>query len=72
MEVDRRIGLAIENAVAASRWRVMARFEDRTTAARFMRLADIRSGAATLLLAEIRGPTGRESRRPNAQQGQGG
>lgn len=50
MEVDERIGLAIENAVAASRWRVAARFEARETAAQFMRMADGRSSAATLLL----------------------
>jgi hypothetical protein len=52
MEADTRIGLAIEHAVAASRWRYAARCEGRTVAERFMRLARHRSAAATALVRE--------------------
>lgn len=51
--IDPRIGLAIENALAASRWRIAARFEGPSTARRYKRLADTRSAAATALLREV-------------------
>lgn len=53
MEVSEKVGLAIDNAIAASRWRIAARFEGRETAARFRRLADSRSAAATAQLEEF-------------------
>lgn len=53
MEVDPRILLVIENSVAASRWRLAARFEGPLTARQFRRLADERSAAATALADEV-------------------
>lgn len=47
---DPKILKAIENAVAASRWRTAARFEGRETAARFRCQADARHAAATACL----------------------
>lgn len=59
MEVDQSVRLSIENAVAASRWRIAARFEGPETARRYRRLADKRSAAATDLLNElVRGGAG--------------
>lgn len=62
MEVDERVTTAIDNAVAASRWRIMARFEQGETARRYRRLGDIRSAAATGLLDEMAREAGREAR----------
>jgi hypothetical protein len=53
MEVDARVRLVIENAVAASRWRIAARFEGPETARRYRRLADLRSRTAMQLLNKI-------------------
>lgn len=53
MEVRDEIGLAIEHSIAASRWRIAARFEGPETAAQFRRLADSRSEAATSYLEEF-------------------
>ena len=64
MEVDGRIGLAIDNAVAASRWRIAARFEGRETAARFRRQAEHRSAAATAILNEVTRTVGVQSDSP--------
>ncbi len=67
MEVlDPRIALVIENSVAASRWRIAARFEGPTRRVQFLRLAESRSAAATVILNEIEAAgsgenTGRQS-----------
>lgn len=61
MEADTRIGLAIEHAIAASRWRYAARCEGRTVAERFMRMAKHRSAAATALVRDF-AETGAASR----------
>ena len=53
MEVDPKILPAIENAIAASRWRIAARFEGQQTAKRYRALAEERSRAATRLCSEI-------------------
>jgi len=53
MEVSGKIGLAIDNAVAASRWRIAARFEGRETATLYRAHAESRSAAATALLEEF-------------------
>lgn len=50
---DPKILTAIENSVAASRWRTAARFEGRETAAHYRRQSDIRSAAATVHLNEV-------------------
>lgn len=52
-KADPRILLALENALAASRWRIAARYERADTARRYERLADLRSAAATELLNEL-------------------
>lgn len=57
MEVDRNVLLVIENSVAASRWRIAARFEGRETARRYRALADERSRAATRLCNEVAAAT---------------
>ena len=73
MEVDDRVRLAIENAVAASRWRIAARFEGPENRARYMRHAMQRGSAATALLNEIARTTEGEPRRPRlARSGPGG
>lgn len=64
-----KIGLAIENAVAASRWRVLARSETEQTKAKFERLADIRSRAATRILSEMVGGAGHEAAHPPVAKG---
>lgn len=51
--IDPRIGLAIENAIAASRWRIAARFEARPQAERYKAHSRQRSAAATALLHEV-------------------
>lgn len=56
-EVDPRILQVIENSVAASRWRIAARFEGRETARQYRRLADERSRAATRLCSEVAAAT---------------
>lgn len=63
---DLRILTAIENAIAASRWRIAARFEGPETAAQFRRNAEARSGAATLALASFAGTVGLEPDRPHS------
>lgn len=50
---DPRILAALENAVAASRWRVAARFEGAETAAQFRRQGEIRRSAATDCLNDV-------------------
>lgn len=76
MEEDGRIVLAIENAVAASRWRMAARFEGPEAAARFRRLAAHRSAAATALLNQVaragRGDNPTGPRCPRDGMGEGG
>lgn len=57
MEVDPRVLLVIEHSVAASRWRIAARFEGRETARQYRRLADERSRAATRLCDEVAAAT---------------
>lgn len=54
MEVCPAIAEAIENSIAASRWRVAARLEkDRERAAQYARLARRRSEQASVLLAGV-------------------
>jgi len=74
MEADPRIIEAIDNAVAANRWRVAARFESGETAAQYRRLGDKRSALARELLAEIGNPAGRITQpgRPVAAHREGG
>lgn len=57
MEVDPKVLLVIEHSVAASRWRIAARFEGRETARRYRALAEERSRAATRLCNEIAAAT---------------
>lgn len=63
---DPKILAVIENSVAASRWRTAARFEGRDEAARFRRLADNRSAAATALLQSFAGTAGYQPGRPHS------
>lgn len=63
---DPKILLAIEQSVAASRWRTAARFEGRETAAQFRRLAENRSAAATALLNGFVQAAGLEPGRPHS------
>ena len=44
---------AIEHAVAASRWRIVARFETGATRERFLRLSSLRSEQAREILDQI-------------------
>lgn len=53
METDPRILPAIESAIAASRWRIAARFEARPQAERYRAHSRHRSAAATALLNEV-------------------
>lgn len=53
LDADPRILTAVENAVAASRWRTAARFEGPETAARFRRQAEVRRAAATANLTSF-------------------
>lgn len=57
MEVNPKVLLLIENSVAASRWRIAARFEGGETARRYRALADERSRAATQLCNEVAAAT---------------
>ena len=63
-EADPRILQVIENSVAASRWRIAARFEGPQTAAQYRRHAERRRAAATAILNEIATKTGREGQPP--------
>lgn len=74
MEIEREIGLAIECAVAASRWRIAARFETPERARQFRSLAKDRSAAATVLLQKVvcgtaRSNASRPARTRTATQG---
>jgi hypothetical protein len=60
LDADPKILTAIENAVAASRWRTAARFEGRETAAQFRRNAAIRARAATRALTDFAGTIRRQ------------
>lgn len=51
--LDPRIGMVIENSVAASRWRIAARFEGPETARRYRAFAQQRSAAATASIADL-------------------
>jgi len=66
LDADPRILTAIENAVAASRWRTAARFEGPETAAQFRRQAEVRSRAATLALTSFAGTVGHTADRPHS------
>lgn len=66
MEVDPRITLAIECALAASRWRVAARFEGPSRRAQYQRLSELRSAGATALLHEVVVADGRCEAPPSA------
>lgn len=71
---DPKILAAIENGVAASRWRIAARFERANEAARFNRMADHRSAAATAILTDLTTagrdqPAGHRSTHRTAQGG---
>lgn len=74
--IDPRIGLAIENAIAASRWRIAARFEARPQAERYRAHSRQRSAAATVLLTEVAaagaGEETRASHRLTTNQVRGG
>lgn len=63
---DPRILAAIENSVAASRWRTAARFEGPETAAQFRHQAETRTAAATACLVSFAGTTGVQPGRPHA------
>ncbi len=65
MDADPRILTAIENAIAASRWRIAARFEGPETAAQFRRQSMIRAAAATASLTDFVGTAGVQSGRPH-------
>lgn len=65
-DLDPRIELAIQHGVAASRWRIAARFEGPETAARFRRQAEIRRDAATSLLQSFAGAAGVQTDRPRS------
>lgn len=51
--INPAISQAIDKAVAASRWRAIAKHETGTEAVRYLRKADRASAAATVLLSEI-------------------
>lgn len=57
MEVDPRILSVVEHSVAASRWRIAARFEGPETARRYRAFAEDRSRAATRLMSEVTAAT---------------
>lgn len=61
LEADPRILTAVENAIAASRWRIAARFEGPETAVQFRRQSTIRSAAATAGLTSFAGTVGAQS-----------
>jgi hypothetical protein len=66
MEVNPNIALAIEHSVAASRWRIAARFEGPQTAARFRRQAEERRAAATACIRDFAGAAGVQTDRPRS------
>lgn len=63
---DPKILAAIDNSVAASRWRTAARFEGPETAAQFRRQAEVRTRAATLALTSFAGTVGHTADRPHS------
>lgn len=65
MEANPKILLAIENAIAASRWRIAARFEARPQAERYRAHSRQRSAAATVLLNEVAAAGAREETHAN-------
>lgn len=66
MDADPKILTAIENAIAASRWRIAARFEGPETAAQFRRQSTIRAAAATDALTSFAGTVGYQPDRPHS------
>lgn len=76
METDPRILPAIESAIAASRWRIAARFEAHPQAERYRAHSRQRSAAATALLNEVAaagaGVETRTSHRLTTDQARGG
>lgn len=74
--LDPGILSVIEHSVAASRWRIAARFEGRETAAQYRRHAEQRRAAATAILNQIATKADREGQNPagprHARGGAGG